>query len=53
MPDEDRINVEYDVESYEEQPDGSIILICTNGARLRLVPDNAKQGFFRFATPHG
>lgn len=43
MPDEDRINVEYDVESYQTQSDGTIIVICRDGTRLRLLPDGSSE----------
>lgn len=43
MPEEDRINVEYDVENYEEQPDGSIIINCSDGTRIRLLPDGSSE----------
>lgn len=41
MNDDKRIwigDFELTVESYEDQPDGSTIIICTNGTRLRLLP---------------
>lgn len=43
MPDEDRINVEYNVKSYETQSDGTLIVICTDGTRLRLLPDGSSE----------
>lgn len=43
MPDEDRINVEFDVESYETQSDGTVIVTCSDGTHLRLLPDGSSE----------